>query len=75
MLWKGDFVENLNMIIVKHDLLSEKKYEFIQIFGGPAYYLDWMWLTSYNLCETFNFLYVSESAEVSAVREQSAFNM
>ena len=74
MLWKGDFDENLNMIIVKHDLLSEKKYEFIQIFWGPACLLDWMWL-SYNLCETFNFLYVSESAEVSVVREQSAFNM
>ena len=38
MLCKGDFDENLNMIIVKHDLLSEKKkYEFIQIFWGPAY--------------------------------------
>ena len=73
MLWKGDFDENLNMIIVKHDLPSEKKVWIYSNFGGTCL-LDWMWL-SYNLCETFNFLYVSESAEVSAVREQSAFNM
>ena len=37
MLSKGDFDENLNMIIVKHNLLSEKKSIVIVIYLDSDY--------------------------------------